>query len=145
MDLPLWLLLFVVCQGCATTITGVKITDLRRSLVTIIQAVEYALPGGVTQRSQNERTFYSAYFPPNGSFKVDAASAPERARCKILVFNARRPYAISFQCKVQEDRGGVYTDVGRSDPLARRVKKRFLQYLASRPEKTDFVDDFRIF
>lgn|GEM_PF-2198923 len=143
-----WIVIWIsiAClPGCATILTGVKITKLRRSLVTIIQAVEYGLPGGITERSQNERTFYSGYFPPNGNMRVDASTSKERARCKIMVYKAKRPYAISFRCKVQERGDGTYFDVGQSDELAQKVKKKFMEYLASRPEKTDFIDDFRVF
>jgi len=62
-----------------------------------------------------------------------------------MVYKAKRPYAISFRCKVQERGDGTYFDVGQSDELAQKVKKKFMEYLASRPEKTDFIDDFRVF
>ena len=114
-------------------------------MVTILHAVEYASPGGIRRRSQNERTFYSAYHPPGGDFKIDASQSRNRARSVISVMNDRRPYTIVISYEIEERFGGVYRKMREDDEMARKVKKRFLTYLASRPEKGDFVDDFRAF
>ena len=114
-------------------------------MVTILHAVEYASPGGIQRRSQNERTFYSAFHPPGGNFKIDASQSQKRARAIITIYNERRPYTIVIKYVIQERSSGSYRKVGEDDVMANKIKKRFLTYLATRPEKSDFVDDFRAF
>ena len=119
--------------------------EVNRSLVTLYQAIAYASPGGVLRRSKNNRVFYSHYHPPGGDFKRDARRRKKRAQSVITLMNSKRPYLITFEYRVEQRFNGKYEQISTSEKQANRVKRRLEDYLASRPDNTDMIDDFRAF
>ena len=121
------------------------VNDVRKPVVVIHKAIEYAMPGGIRKRSRNNRVFYGHYHPPGKNPKINARRKLIRAHAVIKILGDRRPYAIEIQYLIEKYKEGDY-EVSKNDAgLADGVKKKLEDYLGSRPDNRDLIDDFRAF
>ena len=113
----------------------------------IIRAFQFAVPGGrVRGRSKNGRRLVSGYHPLKGNAYEDATTKQERAYVKLSIRGDRRPYTLRVQYVIQrrnaEER---YNITGYDEGRAKKVLKKMRRFLVSRPDRSDFIDDFRAF
>jgi len=114
------------------------------SLEGIIKAFDRATLG-VRGQSANGREIVSRYQSPNGR-NESAATKKNRAYARLLILGERRPYDLQVQFVTEEDQGeGDYQALQTDDEMARKILKKVLDGLASRPDTKDFIDDFRAF
>lgn len=133
-----------ITGGCTH---GVGLSNQNTSLVVLRQAAKHASPGGVRYISPNGREVYSKYFPPRGgTFEEDARNYRRRAVSIIRILGDRRPYDVEFKVNIEYRRkDSSYRVVAQDQGLADQVRERFRDHLFNRPDKRDFIDDFRAF
>lgn len=117
--------------------------DHMRPLKDIRKAVYFAYKGFVKKKSQNGRTFYSEYHKPGTNLSRSAHKQNERALLSVTILGDRRPYMIRVEYKIFKLSGGEF----RADRYDKKLAQHYLsvieEYLASRPEERDVIDDFR--
>ncbi len=118
------------------------LTDLNRSLNTLQLAIKYALKGNV-KLSSNSKTYFSPYHLPGMDINALANNKKKRARIIITISGNRRPYRITVAYVVEEYRFGKYRFDHYDKKRAKKYKKRIQEYLVSRPEQKDIIDDFQ--
>jgi hypothetical protein len=102
--------------------------------------------GGIRGKSQNGREFVSKYHPETGDIYATATTDKVRAYTKLSVLGDRRPYVLQLHYIVEErDENGTYHVVRRDQARARKILKELQTFLATRPDKDNFIDDFRPF
>ncbi len=127
-------------NGCASKRAYLK--DLNRSRNTIHLAIKYALKGNVKKLSSNFRTYFSPYHLPGMDLNALTTNKKKRARVMISVHGNRRPYSITIAYIIEEYRFGKYRFDYYDRKRAGKYKEKIEEYLASRPEQKDIIDDF---
>jgi hypothetical protein len=122
---------------------AVRTPELRRPLKDVRKAVYYALRGQVKRKSENNRTYYSDYHRPGKDLKLTAYKQNKRALLALTILGDRRPYVVSATSRIESLQGGEYKLTGYDKGLAKMYIQRVEDYLASRPEERDIIDDFR--
>lgn len=118
----------------------------KSSLPTVHQAIEYAMPGGIRTRGDNNREFFSFYHPPGGNPGQDARSAKKRAYAHIRILGDRRPYTIVVEYVIEKrEHDGSYKVHEKSKFYAEQILDKIKDYLVSRPSSRDVIDDFKAF
>ena len=125
----------------------VQHNDIESSVESIVKAFEYAIPNRkIRGRAKNGREFVSAYFPLEGNQFEDASTLPTRAFVQLAIRGSRRPYDVWLQFTIQEKtESGKYVVKSYDQDRAQKVLDRLKRYLSARPDKDDFIDDFRAF
>ena len=140
-----WVVSFCLLTSCGHSSKTATVKDVRRSISTIYQAIEYGLPGGVFKRSRNNRVFFGHYHPPRGNPNVDARRKINRAQAVVYIMNEKRPYDVVIDYRVERYSGGSYSVIDRDQSHAEKIKRKIQDYLVSRPDKRSMIDDFRAF
>lgn len=146
------LFLILLLPACSTMVGGtdgayVDREGVNSSVKAIISAFEFGVPGGKLRgRSRNGRELVSGYHPLSGNQYDDATEKEIRAFVKLTILGDRRPYTLRVQYIVQRRSStGEYENVKYDNGRARKVLIKMREHLASRPDKSDFIDDFRAF
>jgi hypothetical protein len=139
------LLLFIT--SCASTHEGpgADRKGVNASVIHIIKAFDKAAVG-IRGRSANGRELVSKYHSPNGDGYDYAATSAERAYSKLKILGERRPYNLQVHYIVEERNSkGIYQIKKYDEGKAQKVLKSLIDYLVTRPDREDFIDDFRPF
>lgn len=117
------------------------------SVMAIIKAFDRSTPGGgIRGKSQNGREIVSKYHPPKGDAYASATTMKERAYSKLTILGDRRPYVLWLQYIIEErDENGNYQVVERDLDKAKAILREIHTYLVTRPDRDNFIDDFRPF
>lgn len=140
-------LIFAFTSACTSMNQGpsVQRKAVNASVINIVKAFDKAAVG-IRGRSTNGRELVSKYHSPNGDGYDYAATSPERAYSKLKILGSRRPYDLEVQYIVEERDGkGVYQIKKYDQGKAQKVLKGVIDYLVTRPDREDFIDDFRPF
>ncbi len=129
--------------SCSTMTRGLQTEDIRRSLKDVRKSIYYALKSDVKRKSENGRTYFSKYHRPGEDLKISAYKHPERAQVALTILGDRRPYNVRVVYRIERLSGGKYKFDRYDNGLAAKYLKKVEEYLASRPEERDIIDDFR--
>jgi hypothetical protein len=133
--------------GCASPPSGpyAERDTVNASVSGIIRAFDRAAVG-IRGRSANGRELVSKYHSATGDGYDYADTKAERAYSKLRILGERRPYTLQVQFIVEKRNSkGVYRMVDYDQEKAEKVLKSLIDYLVTRPEREDFIDDFRPF
>ena len=113
----------------------------------IIKAFDHVAPGGgIRGKSANGREIYSKYHPPSGDIYANATTAKVRSYTKLAILGDRRPYVLQVSFIIEDrDDDGNYTVTQRDQVRAKKILRDLRKFLATRPDKDNFIDDFRPF
>jgi hypothetical protein len=139
--------LLMTALGCASPPSGpyAERDTVNASVSGIIRAFDRAAVG-IRGRSANGRELVSKYHSPTGDGYDYADTKAERAYSKLRILGERRPYTLQVQFIVEKRNSkGVYRLVDYDEEKAEKVLKSLIDYLVTRPEREDFIDDFRPF
>lgn len=139
----MWLLILVVTSHCSTISHSITSDEIGRPLSAIRKAVYFVFKGQVKSKSQNDRTYYSEWHRPGKSLKLSAYKQKQRARLAVTILGDRRPYRVAVVYQVEELKGLDYQLKGYDKNTASLYLKKIEDFLASRPEERDIIDDFR--
>jgi hypothetical protein len=137
----------MVTFGCASPPSGpyAERNTVNASVSGIIRAFDRAAVG-IRGRSANGRELVSKYHSATGDGYDYADTKAERAYSKLRILGERRPYTLQVQVIVEKRNSkGVYRMVDYDQEKAEKVLKGLIDYLVTRPEREDFIDDFRPF
>ncbi len=137
------LLLLALFVQCASNKNSARSGELNRPLKDLRRAVHYALKGKVKNQSENGRTYFSVYHRPGMDTRLSAHKQKERAQVAITILGDRRPYEVLVLYRVETLTGGKFSLSRYDKSLANQYLERVSEYLASRPEDRDIIDDFR--
>ncbi len=130
-------------SGCASTFRGVQTEEINRPLETLNKAVHFSMKGSILKQSANLRTFHSNYHVPGTDINAAATNKPQRAQVIMVILGDRRPYRIHVLYRIEKRGSSGYSldtyDKGRAQYYLDQIN----EYLASRPEQRDMIDDFR--
>ncbi len=139
----MWLFILIVTSQC-TTAPHINTSDeIMRPLKTVRKAVYSVFNGQVKSKSQNDRTYYSEWHRPGKSLKLSAYKQKQRARLSVTILGDRRPYKVAVIYRIEELKGREYSLKGYDNLTAKKYLRQIEEYLASRPEERDIIDDFR--
>ena len=141
--ISLCLVILAMTSQCTTAGKGAISGELARPLKDVKKAVYFAFKGNVKRKSQNGRTYYSEYHRPGKNLSFSSKGQKERAILMITVLGDRRPYVVKTIYKVFKLSGGRFTTDRYDKKLAQHYLGLIEEYLASRPEERDVIDDFR--
>lgn len=133
----------MIIQCSSASKGGIQSQELRRPLKDLRKAVYYSLRGKVLRKSQNNRTYYSPYHRPGTDVRLAAYKQPERGQVAITILGDRRPYRVAVVYTIDKLNGGEYIFNRYDKGLAQQYLEKVENYLASRPEERDIIDDFR--
>lgn len=147
------LLVSFVTSGCSSKRRGrsaVVVDEVMAPLSKIIQAVAYALPGGVRASSENRRTYTSKYVDLKGNRWDLLGKNRHRAFVEVTILSDRRPYIIEISAFVEEREttdvlDQEFVEVGESRQLAEKVTKKLMFRLEDSRKGRNLIDDFRAF
>ena len=114
-----------------------------RPLNTLHKAVNYTMSGAIKRRSPNTRTYYSHYHKPGKDLNAGIAKGNERGQLVLSILGDRRPYKVVVLYKIDKLNGGKFKFDRYDKSLALHYRAKLKEYLASRPEERDVIDDFR--
>jgi hypothetical protein len=145
----LFLASLIILNSCETLSDGefAEWSGVNSSVQGIMKAFDRVTPGGgIRGKSQNGREFVSRYHPPTGDVYATATTAKVRAYTKLTILGDRRPYVLQLHYIVEErDDSGNYRVVKRDKERANKILKDLHTFLVTRPDKDNFIDDFRPF
>lgn len=140
----LFILLFgSLFLGACSSLSTVKSDDLDVPLIKLHQATAYTLQGNVLRKSANNRTYFSKYHAIGTDTNVGYGKKKERGQVVISLFGDGRPYTIAILYRIEGLDGGEFSLDRYDKDIAKKYLERINQYLASRPEDRDVIDDFR--
>ena len=144
LKLILGLSLLVSSLGCSNVRgRGVSSEEFRRPIRDVRKAVYYAMQGNVPRKSENGRTFFSPWHKPGMDLNRSSYKQNERGQLRITILGDRRPYWVKVVYAIETLDGRKYSlnryDIG----IAKKYLSKVEEYLASRPEERDVIDDFR--
>lgn len=119
--------------------------SVNASLPGLIKAFDRA-SNGLRGKSVNGREIVSRYQKPGTDSYDNAGMDKERAYSRLLILNDRRPYTIQLQYVIEERiSGGGYSIKGYDDAMANKVMRKMMEFLVNRPDREDFIDEFKAF
>jgi hypothetical protein len=138
-------LIFSLCACNSMHGSFVEKKSVNSSVHGLMKAFDRATTG-LRGKSANGREIVSRYQIPGSSSFENAGSKNVRAYSRLLILGDRRPYTIQIQ-HVIEERGetGSYEVKGYDDAVASQTLKKVIEYLVTRPDKEDFIDDHKVF
>lgn len=139
-----WLFTFFVTSQCASLNRGAVVSEAHmRPLQDIRKAVYSSFKGNIKRKSQNGRTYFSEFHKPGTNLARSSLNQKERAQLIVTILGDRRPYQLSVSYEIFKLSGGEYKTDRYDKKLARYYLNSIEEYLASRPEERDVIDDFR--
>lgn len=137
---------FLLILGCSSTSDKyVERKKVNYSVEAIVKAYERATTG-IRGRSQNGRELISKYHSLKGDIYDNAYNKKERAYSKLSILGDRRPYVLKVYYIVeQRTEEGAYEIVDYNEESAHRILDKMVEFLVTRPDKDDFIDDYRAF
>lgn len=118
---------------------------MNSSVAGLIKAFDRATTG-LRGKSANGREIVSRYQIPGSQSRENAGMQRERAYSRLLILGDRRPYTIQVQHVIEtKTSGGSYELKAYDETVAQDVMKKMLQFLVTRPDREDFIDDFKTF
>lgn len=149
MKLNLFFVLSVILTSCQTApkIPVAEWKNVNASVSAIIKAFDRTTPGGgVRAKSPNGREIVGKFHPPDGDPFTNAVTHKVRAYAKISILGDRRPYTVTVSYIVEENDGsGNYQATEYDLERAKKILKDVRDYLVTRPDRDNFIDDFRPF
>jgi hypothetical protein len=131
--------------GCETG-GGILIKEQALSLNEIRESIA-AIAGKPREISQNQREYYSQYFPRNpGKANFDPTQATERMYAHFWILGERRPYDVRVQ--VMSERKGTdgYFLYGEDEGLTKKVGNELREQLLNQSrDERNVIDNFRPF
>jgi hypothetical protein len=125
--------------------TYVERTSVNASVSQIIKAFDKAAIG-LRGKSANGREVVSKYHTPGGDGYDNAATGSQRAFSRLIILGERRPYNLQIQYVIETKKSnGTYALQSYDQDKAQKVLKALMDYLVTRPDREDFIDDFRPF
>ncbi len=119
--------------------------SVNASIPGLVKAFDRA-SNGLRGKSANGREIVSRYQKPGSGSYDNAGMEKERAYSRLLILNDRRPYTIQIQYVIEERLSdGGYSIKGYDEAAANKVMKRLLEFLVNRPDREDFIDEFKAF
>lgn len=145
--LPLILFVTFGCSTFSSSLSGsyVEKQGVNASIQGLIKAFDRST-NGLRGKSANGREIVSRYQKP-GSKSYDNAGADQvRAYSRLRILGDRRPYDIQVQHVIEERNSNEgYVTKAYDDVMARQVLKKVLEFLVNRPDREDFIDEFKAF
>lgn len=142
--LLLWIAIVFLATHCSSTNKGgVSSDELRRPLDDIKKGIYFALQNRVLNKSENGRTYFSPYHRVGMNTKLTAYKQSERGQVAITILGDRRPYKVMVVYRVDKLSGSKYSFSRYDKGLAQQYLDKVENYLVSRPEERDIIDDFR--
>ncbi len=141
-----WIFIGVISfflSGCASTFRGAQTEELLRPIETLNKAVYFTMKGSILRQSENQRTYYSNYHIPGNDINAAATNKEKRAQVIMTILGDRRPYRILVLYRVEIKDGKSYSLDHYDKSRAQYYLDQLNEYLASRPEQRDMIDDFR--
>ena len=118
---------------------------VNHSVEAIIKSFERATLG-IRGRSPNGRELVSKYQSVKGDKYENAYKKKERAYARLAILGDRRPYTLKVQLVIEErTEYGTYEVVDEDDDAAQALLDKMVEFLVNRPDKDDFIDDYRAF
>ena len=119
--------------------------SVNASVTSIIKAFDHAAVG-LRGKSTNGRELVSRYHTPGGNGVTLDPKNPKRAYAKLRILGERRPYTLQIQYIIEKrDESENYSTQSYDQEKAKKILKSLLDYLVTRPDREDFIDDFRPF
>lgn len=142
----LFAIVFSYVCGCASSPERfVERKKVNHSVDAIIKAYERSTTG-IRGRSQNGRELISKYHSLKGDVYDNAYNKKERAYSKLSILGDRRPYVLRVLYVIEErTESGSYEVVEYNEESAHRILDKMVEFLVTRPDKDDFIDDYRAF
>lgn len=137
------LFILTTLPQCASSGKSVSSEEYTRPIRDMRKAIYYAFKGEVKKTSTNGRTFYSHWHTPGKNLKMPSYKKPERASLIVTLYGDRRPYWIKVLYRVEKLDGSKFKLDRYDKSLAKHYLALIEEYLASRPEERDVIDDFR--
>lgn len=142
--LPTHLLIFMMSTlfflGCASS---VKSDEMNYPLIKLHQVTNHAMKGAVLRKSDNNRIYFSKYHAPGIDINAGVGKKKERGQLVISIFGDSRPYYLVVLYRIEVLDGGKFSLDRYDKGIAQKYLDQINQYLASRPEDRDVIDDFR--
>jgi hypothetical protein len=147
-----WHFLFLIAlnfiiMGCTSMKQGTyaERKSVNASVSNIIKAFD-KVAIGLRGRSANGRELVSKYHSPGGDGYDYAATSSKRAFSRLRILGERRPYNLQIQYVIESRNSmGVYSAQSYDQEKAQKILKDLMEYLVTRPDREDFIDDFRPF
>ena len=136
-----FLALFFLNGSCSQK--ALHVTHLPYSLKKVRQAVRYALVGGLRNKSSNNRVYFSKYHPVGGQLSQNPQTSERRAQVVISILGDQRPYTLKVVYRVEEYSNGQFRLVSYDKDLAQKYLDYIREFLSSRPDDINFIDQFR--
>ncbi len=115
------------------------------SVTSVLKAFDHAAIG-LRGKSTNGREVVSRYHTPGGNGITLDPKNPKRAFAKLRILGERRPYTLQIQYIIEKrDGSGNYTTQSYDQEKATQILKSLIDYLVTRPDREDFIDDFQPF
>lgn len=142
----IWPLPFFILTSCVSfSGSYVERKRVNHSVEAIFKAYDKASPG-LRGKSANGRELVSKYHAVNGDIYDNAYNKKERAYSKLSILGDRRPYVLRVQVVIEERMDdGTYEVVDHDDEAAQKILDKIVEFLVTRPDKDDFIDDYRAF
>ena len=141
--LTIWLAMLLLSASCSSRSKAVRTQEINQPLRLAHQAAQYALTSAVLKKSENNRVYFSKFHLPGKDLSATHNGQLQRAQVFIAILGDRRPYVIEVIYRVEKYENGKY----RLDYYDKSQAAKYLdmvnEYLASRPDGVDFIDDFR--
>ncbi len=138
--------LFLSSASC-NSLSGkyVERKGVNASIQSLVKAFDRAT-NGLRGKNASGRELVSRYQKP-GSDSFDNAGGDDiRAYSRLLILGDRRPYTIQVQHVIEvRNKGEGYQIKGYDEAHARQTLRKVLQFLVNRPDREDFIDDFKAF
>lgn len=137
----------LVSSSSCTSLSGsyVEKKGVNASIQGLIKAFDRAT-NGLRGKSANGRELVSRYQKPGSNSYENAGSEDVRAYSRLLILGDRRPYTIQVQYVIEErTKGEGYQSKRYDDAIARQTLRKVLEFLVNRPDREDFIDDFKAF
>lgn len=138
----MWLVTSLLVTSC-TKKYNASSGDTNRSLNRIHLAVKYSIKNSIKKRSQNTRVYYSHYHIPGTDPNARAVNKKRRGQVTVTINGDRRPYNVVYNYRIERLNGKKYIFDRYDKRLAQKYLDRFNEFLDSRPEQRDVIDEFR--
>jgi hypothetical protein len=143
MRIFLTLLLSLALFGCASEEEN-SIEASESSLMQIRRAVVSVI-GEPRSISENQREYFSKYYPKGQDLKFDPEKSKQRLYTHVTILGARRPYTIETKVLIEAWSTEGFEPVGEDTDLALKATKEIRDKLNQRRDGQNIIDDFRAF
>lgn len=141
--LTIWLATTLLSTSCVSKTKSVRIQNVNQPLRVVHLAAQYALTGAILKKSENGRLYFSKYHLPGKDLAVSHNGKLQRAQVIIAILGDRRPYVLEVSYRVEKYDNGKYRLDYYDKSQAQKYMDLVNEYLASRPDGVDVIDEFR--